>query len=196
MSGGCSGQALAEKLTIGKKGAAPQQIKQQVQAFRKKGMFKAEELEWSGLIEWLDEQKGRISRDELTEFLLENEVQIDETVAEDEGVDEVRWFEQGDIIEPGPDYIKEEAEYLSQSIRDELDPEDYEDQEDFESAVLELAEERVTESYYDYDAQVRYEDRDGEGFEIIHDRVDDTFILRYPDMEWADQDFDSFNVLS
>ena len=43
-----------------------------------KGNFKKEELEWSGLIDWLAEQKEVITKKEIMDYLKENEVSVDE----------------------------------------------------------------------------------------------------------------------
>ena len=48
-----------------------------------KGAVKAEELKWSGLEEWLDLQGGRVSKDQVMEFLKGNGVKIDEVVRGD-----------------------------------------------------------------------------------------------------------------
>ena len=39
---------------------------------------KREEIEWSGVMEWLDEQKGSIAREDLVAFLEENQVRVEE----------------------------------------------------------------------------------------------------------------------
>ena len=39
---------------------------------------KREEIEWSGVMEWLDEQKGSIARENLVAFLEENQVRVEE----------------------------------------------------------------------------------------------------------------------
>ena len=42
--------------------------------------IKAEEIEWSGVNQWLDEQTGSVSREDLAAFLRENEVQVQEVM--------------------------------------------------------------------------------------------------------------------
>lgn len=39
---------------------------------------KQEELEWSGVIEWLDDQTGKVAKDDVVNYLRANEVQIEE----------------------------------------------------------------------------------------------------------------------
>jgi hypothetical protein len=41
---------------------------------------KAEEIEWSGVAEWLDAQTGAVSKEDLLAFLRENEVRVEEVV--------------------------------------------------------------------------------------------------------------------
>jgi 2'-5' RNA ligase len=70
-------QVLHEKLP----GAGtPGQIKQAVNSWANKGLFKAEELDHSGLIEWLDDQKGKITKQQVLDYLAENNVKIEEVV--------------------------------------------------------------------------------------------------------------------
>lgn len=44
----------------------------------KKGQFKQDELKWTGLIPWLREQKGKVTREQVGEFLKENQVEVRE----------------------------------------------------------------------------------------------------------------------
>jgi len=68
---------LAQKLPGS---GSPTQIKQMIQAFVKKGEFKAEELEWSGVEDWLDGQEGKVTKQQVLDYLAENNVRIDEVV--------------------------------------------------------------------------------------------------------------------
>lgn len=57
------------------------QIRNTIQAFAKKGEFKAEELEWSGVEEWLGEQGVRkVTKAEVLDFLRANEIQVQDVV--------------------------------------------------------------------------------------------------------------------
>ena len=58
----------------------PAQIKQMIEAFAKKGQIKKEELEWSGVLEWLDSQKGKIKKQDVIDFLQANQVQVEEVI--------------------------------------------------------------------------------------------------------------------
>lgn len=56
----------------------PESYAQTINGFVRKGEFKEEELEWSGLREWLGEQKGKISKKDLLDYLTANNVRIEE----------------------------------------------------------------------------------------------------------------------
>nr|BDD48107.1 hypothetical protein 23 [Balneolaceae bacterium] len=75
---------VAQKLN--NRGTAEQFIST-LQSWNRKGEFKTEELEWSGVIEWLETQKDRpdkVTKDEVLEFLAENQVQVHEIRKEDQ----------------------------------------------------------------------------------------------------------------
>jgi hypothetical protein len=57
---------------------SPQQIRQMLDSWAKKGQIKEEELEWSGLREWLAEQDRKVSKQEVLDFLAANHVQVEE----------------------------------------------------------------------------------------------------------------------
>lgn len=60
------GRALAENLP----GRGPgKMLATMVQGYAKKGLFKQEELEWSGLVEWLQGHEGKVSKDEVLDFV-------------------------------------------------------------------------------------------------------------------------------
>jgi hypothetical protein len=59
---------------------------QYLDALAKRGSIKADEVEWTGLREWLAIQPGKVSKDQISEFLLANGVQVTETVLGDLGV--------------------------------------------------------------------------------------------------------------
>ena len=96
-------QVLTEKLP-GSGGSM--QFKQTIQAMAKKGKFKQEELEWSGVLDWLEGIKGKVTKDQVVEYLDKSEIQVKETVNEaeeypikekaredfDENFDEDPWF--------------------------------------------------------------------------------------------------------
>jgi hypothetical protein len=68
-------RTLATKLPA--KGPAAQ-MKKAVEAFQKKGEFKAEELEWSGILPWLDAQEGTVTRDDILDVLAQNAIEVRE----------------------------------------------------------------------------------------------------------------------
>lgn len=51
-----------------------------------KGAIKQDELEWSGLEDWMDLQQGKISKEQVAEYLKEGGVQVEETVLSDAAV--------------------------------------------------------------------------------------------------------------
>ncbi|HUU53144.1 MAG TPA: hypothetical protein VMW44_00720 [Candidatus Bathyarchaeia archaeon] len=51
-----------------------------ISAFAKKGEFKQEELEWSGVEDWLSEQTGKVTKQQVLDYLSKNNVQIKEVV--------------------------------------------------------------------------------------------------------------------
>lgn len=77
-------RVLAQKLP-GK--GAPKQLAVQIQSMAKKGDFKAEELEWSGVVEWLNSQSaadGKVTKDQVIDFLKANEIQVAKRMYEDD----------------------------------------------------------------------------------------------------------------
>ena len=65
-----------------------EQMKRVIEAFQRKGDFKAEELEYSGIIPWLDSQEGVVTRDDIIEQLALNAVQVrDVTLGRGHGYD-------------------------------------------------------------------------------------------------------------
>jgi hypothetical protein len=52
----------------------------QIKGLVNKGAVKADEIEWSGLEDWLKLQEGKVSKEQITEFLDANGVQVQETV--------------------------------------------------------------------------------------------------------------------
>lgn len=62
----------------------PEQFKETVQSWAKKGVFKREELAWSGLSEWLDERAAegaqKINKAEVQDYLANNHITIEESL--------------------------------------------------------------------------------------------------------------------
>lgn len=64
---------------IGKKGGKAEALLNRLNSFAKKGGFKAEELEWSGITDFLEANKGRtFTRDELLEVVNANNFKLEE----------------------------------------------------------------------------------------------------------------------
>ncbi len=57
---------------------APAQASSWLAARQKEGKFKQDELQWSGLPEWLAMQPGKVSVDAIAQFMRENSVQVQE----------------------------------------------------------------------------------------------------------------------
>lgn len=53
--------------------------KQQIEALIRKGDVKADEVQWTGLNEFLDLQQGKVSKESVEQFLSENGVRLEET---------------------------------------------------------------------------------------------------------------------
>ena len=62
------------------KGSA-HQMAQTLRSWAKKGMFKQEELEWSGVLEWLYDLDGKVSKEEVLEFIEANRIRVEEVEA-------------------------------------------------------------------------------------------------------------------
>jgi hypothetical protein len=58
--------------------STPANMAQMINAWAKKGKIKEEELEWSGLREWLAEQDGKVSKQDILDYLSANHVQVQE----------------------------------------------------------------------------------------------------------------------
>jgi intein/homing endonuclease len=50
-----------------------------------KGQAKADEVEWSGVNDWLDLQQGKVTKEQVQQYLEQGGVQVEETVLSDEG---------------------------------------------------------------------------------------------------------------
>lgn len=77
-------QVLQSKLSG--KGTA-KSYKEQIEGFERKGDFRKAEIEWVGLYEWLEEQSGKLNREEVVGFVRDNNVQMEEVVKGDDFMD-------------------------------------------------------------------------------------------------------------
>ena len=58
----------------------PESMLSTIKAFEKKGEFKSEEKEWSGVEDWLKSQTGKVTKQQVLDYLDQNKVQIQEIV--------------------------------------------------------------------------------------------------------------------
>lgn len=80
------------------------------------GGLKKEEDKWMGLTDWLKEQKGNISKEDVAEFIREHQVQIEE----------VKYAEIREVSEfEGLDFLTKEYNELLDMYAEEDDPADY-----------------------------------------------------------------------
>lgn len=71
--------ALSRNITsLDTKAATPAGWKQAITGMIKKGAVKEAEVEWTGLNDWLDLQDGRVTKEQVNEFLQNNGVQVEE----------------------------------------------------------------------------------------------------------------------
>ena len=59
---------------------APKQFFQTIKSWAKKGQIKNEELQWSGLEEWLATQKDKVTLEDVLDYLAENNIRLEEKV--------------------------------------------------------------------------------------------------------------------
>ena len=64
-----------------------------------KNDVKADEIEWSGVLEWLGLQQGRVAKDAVVEYLRNNGVQVEEvTLRDQQSLDDLTPEQQGDVF--------------------------------------------------------------------------------------------------
>jgi len=59
-----------------------QQYAATINAFVKKGVIKSEEVEWSGVLDWLAEQDAKISKADVLDYVKANKIEVQEVVKE------------------------------------------------------------------------------------------------------------------
>lgn len=80
------------------------------------GGLKKEEDKWMGLTDWIKEQKGNISKEDVAEFIREHQIQIEE----------VKYAEMREVSEfEGLDFLTKEYNELLDMYAEEDNPEDY-----------------------------------------------------------------------
>jgi len=98
---------------------SPKQIAQTLKSWADKGEYKAEELEWSGVLDWLDGKDGKVSKQEVLDYLKQNNVQIQEVVKSDyiPTEDDIDTFLDDEL---GQGYTRDEARvYLTDPEADD-----------------------------------------------------------------------------
>lgn len=85
---------LAEKLP---RKSESKSLANTIQTWAKpKGLFKPEELEWSGLIPWLEAQRGTVTKQQVLDFLAANNVRVEEVA----GGGELEVYPEGSYMHP------------------------------------------------------------------------------------------------
>ena len=118
------------------KNGATQSWLQQIEGWIRNGKVKEEEIQWSSLREWLNEQQGKISKEDVIDYLQENLIAIKEEILSPQwevvGTDEEpHYFDSED---EAWDFHQREREWADDaaSVReddDSLSVEDYENNE-------------------------------------------------------------------
>jgi hypothetical protein len=124
--------AMQRVLTERLPAAGPaEKLREQIQNMVNSGLFKREEWEWSGVDEWLAEQKGKVTKDDVLEFLRDNEIRVEEKLRGPRASRDRADFDtalaerhrlqaaNGDIWERNPGAT--EPEHLSPEDREELE---------------------------------------------------------------------------
>ncbi len=95
---------LENKIETGSNKAPAASWKAYINGLTQKGV-KPDEIEWSGVKDWLDLQKGTVTKDELLTYLKEGGVKVDEVVLDDSTPQEDETdFDTGRYLEPGSKY--------------------------------------------------------------------------------------------
>lgn len=113
----------------------PAQFRTMINAWAQKGEFKAEELKWSGVDEWLAGKKEKVTKQDVVDFIHENQIQIQE-ITKGETVNPiyriVDWNQQ--VIESGFE-TRQEAEERRDALEIEQDAELYVESEQGEDEL-------------------------------------------------------------
>lgn len=159
-------RVLSEKLP-GK--ASPDQMWRTVQSWAKKGLFKSEELEWSGLEEFLEgkvEQES-VTKKEIMDWLGTFGLFVDERLRDselatptgdkefgDDGPPQIDINQRPRFIEPSQEYIEEEIEFkINERYRDEVQVEFLEEFEATQDRALNPKERREFFKHEEYDIE-------------------------------------------
>jgi Holliday junction resolvasome RuvABC DNA-binding subunit len=90
---------LENKIEVGSNKAPAASWKAYINGLTQKGV-KPEEIEWSGVKDWLDLQKGTVTKEELLNYLKQGGVQVEETVLGGKS-QRLRWSEWSEPDESG-----------------------------------------------------------------------------------------------
>ena len=104
------GRALSDKMPNSISG---KQLAKQLsnEGTRGKWGIKAEEVEWTGIVEWLNDQKGKVTKQDVAEFVEANQVQVKEVEVGSPSESDIEIFMSDEM---GEGYSREEAiEYLN-----------------------------------------------------------------------------------
>ena len=136
----------------------PEQFERTIRAFAAKGEFKEEELQWSGLEAWLDEQdaKAKVSRRDILTYLKSNSIRLQETQHAEAGkifgygINEVdrseEWYvEQGD--EEDEWFVMDDDGQIITRLPSLKEAEDYIDDAEFGYQVYDLDSSDVVQTF-------------------------------------------------
>ena len=80
--------------------------KDAIKGLLNKGLVKAEEVEWSGINDWLDLTEGKITREQVQDYLAQGGVQVEETVLGKKNDKPLTWGEWSEPDENGHKEMK------------------------------------------------------------------------------------------
>ncbi len=153
------------------------------------GVNKAE-IEWSGLLEWLqleENQNRRIPKDDIIKFVSNPAYSIHEEhphSTEKILEEELNWDDGVEIEQSSEDlqsYIDDNLKSEMEEVRNSYNLNDYENKEDYENSVREDTIRILTDNFYTY-SQPIYKYKDSTfGYTIIYDKEDGVANLIDPD---------------
>ena len=171
---------LSRKLANG----TPEQIIGNLRAWAAKGEFKGEELEWSGLIPWLEAQTGKVKKDDVLSWLTENNVRLEEVVKQENLRYPVRMT--GDRVEVF-NSIEEAAEAI-QAEHDWIDTEsgyieDYRDDDEPAILVKDHEGQVFFNAYYDKEDEIWKRDDYWDPYDSTFDDADEAYEAAEKELE-------------
>lgn len=181
---------LAQKLP--EKGQAGQ-LRIMINNMAAKGQFKSEELAWSGLDEWLANQEGSVTKNEILDYIDNNNVQLEEKIlgegfdGEAISSDDVTYGELR-TEEISDDALDDEIEYQRSQLEENgvINKEDYTDEDgNFdEDKYNDDLDQWARDSAWDSLLETAYSSASNDwGYEIVYDPMNRTYMARTPDGE-------------